>query len=496
MSLFSWVLLCLVLLLSGGLDANASDRSWLDIRTAHFRILTDVGEKRGVEVARRCEEMRRTFAFLMPQAAVSDPAPLVIFALRGEEEVDQLASRNKNVRHSGIFIAGNDVSFILLDATGDPWHTVFHEYAHELLHANSPSATETWFEEGFGEYFSTIESDGKTTKLGQVPLGELQFLREKGNLMRLADLTKVDPKSPIYNQPGTMQATFYAQSWLFVHYLFDRQLIGRAQDLFAMTGDGMPFEDAVPAAFGMSRQKLEDDLLSYAQGEQFRFFSLAVPDSGAEKIDVSKLSDVSVAALELEASWHSEMEHEKSDAASFADRYRLLLAKEPENADVLRGRGVMLMEAGDYQQSLSNLRQAVKEAPGEPRNHLALARLLDLLEGTKGTTNTLTSSAEQEAAAALALDPDYADAYFLQASALARRGELGKAGALMRKAVALSPRSDAYKLTMADFDLQLRDYSPANTLLHHLTRSSDPEIARKAESFLSISAKQMPAGAR
>jgi tetratricopeptide (TPR) repeat protein len=221
-----------------------------------------------------------------------------------------------------------------------------------------------------------------------------------------------------------------------------------------------------------------------------------VADSQAERIDVSKLSNVSAAALELEATWHSQREHEKDDVVSFANRYRLLLATEPGNADALRGLGVMLLEAGEYQQSLSHLQQAVKEAPGDPRNNLALARLLDLMEASRGTTADLASSAEQEAAAALALDPDYADAYFLQASALARHGQLEKAGALMRKAVALSPRTDAYKLTMADVDLQLRDYSPANVLLHRLTRSRDPEIARKAESFLSTSAKRASADAR
>ena len=42
---------------------------------------------------------------------------------------------------------------------------------------------------------------------------------------------------------------------------------------------------------------------------------------------------MSAAALELEACWHSQPRHEKNDAVSFANRYRLLLAKEPGNAD-------------------------------------------------------------------------------------------------------------------------------------------------------------------
>src|SRR5262249_55361430 len=154
---------------------------------------------------------------------------------KDQKEVDELApGQGTQGRHSGIFRPGVDRSFILLDASGDPWHTIFHEYAHQLLHANTSAAVQTWFEEGFAEYFSTLQAADKTTEVGEVPLAELQFLRQKGQLMRLADLVRVNQESAIYNQSGVAQAVFYAQSWLLVHYLFDHQQINNTQAFFSM----------------------------------------------------------------------------------------------------------------------------------------------------------------------------------------------------------------------------------------------------------------------
>ena len=492
MPLFRRVLLSPVVLLLAITHARASDHTWRDVRSAHFRVITDAGESRGVEVVRRCEQMREAFSILMPQARVDDPAPLLILALHGEQEVDEITATQRSSRHSGVFIPGNDANFILFDATGNPWHTLFHEYAHELLHNNSSSATQTWFEEGFAEYFSTLEPHEKTVELGRVPLGELQFLREKGKLMRLSELARVNQNSEIYNQNGPMQATFYAQSWLLVHYLFDRQLIGRAQTLFSMTGDGMPFEDAVPAALGKTRQQLEDELLSYAQGEQFRFFSLpwvAEP----EKVEVKSLSEVTALALKLEARQRCSYEHVKETAASFSAEYRRLLEQEPDNPDALRALGVALMNSGNYRESLHCLQKAVELDSHDARNHDALARLLNRMETSTAQLGEITATAEQQAQAALDLDPQYADALFIAGSAHARSGQLENAIALIRKASALSPRAEAYKLALADAEMKQRNYAPAVALLHQLSKSHDPEIAREAESFLSANTPQTAA---
>src|SRR5579859_4809658 len=113
-------ILCVALLISScALPAHSSGKHWFEIRSSHFRVVTDLSTKRGVEVARRCEQMRAAFALLMNRARTHDPAPLLIFALDGQKEIDEFAGDRTGGKHAGLFLPGTDESFILVDASGD-----------------------------------------------------------------------------------------------------------------------------------------------------------------------------------------------------------------------------------------------------------------------------------------------------------------------------------------------------------------------------------------
>src|SRR5215469_4406566 len=117
------------LLLVTGVANSFAERRWIEVRTAHFSVVSDVGEKRTSEIARRCEQLRAAFSILMNRATTNDPAPLLIFALNGEKEVAELAGeKNRNSTHAGLFLSRADRNFILIDASDDPWAPALHEY--------------------------------------------------------------------------------------------------------------------------------------------------------------------------------------------------------------------------------------------------------------------------------------------------------------------------------------------------------------------------------
>lgn len=470
------------------LPAHSSDKHWFEIRSAHFRVVTDVSAKRGVEVARRCEQMRAAFALLMNRAKTHDPAPLLILALNGQKEVDEFGSETSRGKHAGLFLPSTDESFILVDASGDPWHAVYHEYAHELLNANTSTAVQTWFDEGFAEYFSTLEPGPKGTRLGMVPLPELQFLRQNGKLMRLADLTAVRQESQAYSQNGPAQAMFYAESWLLVHYLFDHQLISRVEPFFALMASGKSIEDASKVEFGMSPARLETDLLEYAKGERFRYFSLPGTDALFETT-VTELSVGTAQALAADVRWHTKSQHAKEDGAAYAAELRVFLQKEPGNPVILRQLGMVLVQQGKNDEAVDVLRVAVNAGPAEVLNHYALALALFTDVG-KPSSAPPTSTLDRELAACAQLDPDFADVYRLQALALWQQGLLDQATAVMRKAFVLAPRSEIYELGLADLELKKHDYEPAVALLHELKSSHNPDVAKQAEYFLSQEVEQ------
>lgn len=483
--------LCL-LSATGLVHAAFAEKRWVEVHTAHFSVISDIGKKRASELAGRCEELRAAFSSLMERATTNDPAPLVIFALNGENEVGELSgSADRKSKHAGFFLSRADENFILIDAAGNPWPAAFHEYTHELLNANTSSNVQTWFDEGVAEYLSTLESNKGRAEIGKVPLGEMEFLRHHGKLLRLADLIRVNRNSDIYNRPGPMQEMFYAQSWLLVHYLFNNQLIGRVQPFFDFLAGGMPLDEASQKAFNMSSAQLEDDLLAYGKGEKFRYLSRPAvrEDTSNRAASTRPLSDAMVAALEADLRWHAKIVHSNDEIVQYAAEFKSILSREPANTFALRGMGLALLEQKDYEGASAYLHQAIDSNPHDAGSHRALSILLGALEAA-GRPSTGPSSSYSEAEICARLSPRFADAYRLMGFSLMRQGEFDQAEIMMRKAVSLSPRSEVYRLNLAGIELKKQEYAPALALLQELKNSDSPEIARQAEYFLTANVEK------
>src|SRR5581483_4566359 len=109
----------------------------------------------------------------------------------------------KLLADAGIFLPGHDEDFLFLDL-GDSgcWQALFHEYAHAILDANTSPNVQLWFEEGFGQYFSSLRVERGQADIGLPPLDALGFLRAHHELITVRDLFRVTRDMPIYNQPG------------------------------------------------------------------------------------------------------------------------------------------------------------------------------------------------------------------------------------------------------------------------------------------------------
>src|SRR5438105_13525711 len=182
---------------------HAGEAQWVEVRSPNFSVVTDAGEKRGRDVALHFEQMRGVFGTLMQKAKVNLPIPLQIVAFRNTKELRQFAPlwHGKPTEVAGLFQPGPDREFILLDMSAeDPWTVVFHEYAHQLMNGNITGETQPWFDEGFAEYFSTIEVDEKHAKLGlEPPPGEWGILQQY-SLLKVSDLFGVQHNSKAYTE--------------------------------------------------------------------------------------------------------------------------------------------------------------------------------------------------------------------------------------------------------------------------------------------------------
>src|SRR5882724_10623292 len=151
----------------------AGDPQWVEVRSPNFSVITDAGDKRGRDVALHFEQMRSVFGTLMTKANVNLSVPLQIVAFHSTKQMRQIAPmfNGKPTEMAGMFQFRDDRSFIMLDMSVDnPWTVVFHEYAHQLMNGALTARVDPWFEEGFAEYFSSIEVDGKEARVGKIPV--------------------------------------------------------------------------------------------------------------------------------------------------------------------------------------------------------------------------------------------------------------------------------------------------------------------------------------
>jgi hypothetical protein len=180
----------------------ADNSKWVEVKSPHFSVMTDAGDKRGRDVAMRFEQMRSVYGALMTKSKVNLSVPLQIVAFRNSKEFRDFVPlwQGKPEHVAGLFQPGQDRCFIMLDlSTENPWQVVFHEYAHQLMNANLNIAVEPWFEEGFAEYFSTIEVDDKQARVGKPSENAYRVLQEMRR-MKIADLFRVQHNSPAYNE--------------------------------------------------------------------------------------------------------------------------------------------------------------------------------------------------------------------------------------------------------------------------------------------------------
>lgn len=234
----AFTLLALLVLFLSQPSVIASEPQWIEVRSPNFDVITDAGERRGRDAALRFEQMRSVFGALMTRAKVSIPVPLQIVAFRNTKEMRQVAPlfHGKPTQLAGLFQGGSDRSFIMLDmSVEDPWTTVFHEYAHQLMNGNLQTESDPWFEEGFAEYFSSIEVDGKEARVGKVRHEDYLILQQVG-LMKIADLFKVQHYSETYNENGNSRTTFYVESGMLLHYIYDNQLLPKVAAYFELKG--------------------------------------------------------------------------------------------------------------------------------------------------------------------------------------------------------------------------------------------------------------------
>ena len=467
----------LALALSALPAAFAGDAQWIEVKSPHFSVVTDAGEKRGRETAMRFEQMRAVFGALLTKANVNIPVPLQIVAFRNAKEFRQFVPlwNGKPVQLAGLFQGGSDRSFIMLDmSTENPWSVVFHEYAHQLMNGVLTARVDPWFEEGFAEYFSSIEVDSKEARVGKIPEDEYRVLQQN-SMMKVADLFRIQQNSSTYNESGSHRTVFYAESGMVVHYLYDNSLIPKLSTYFDLKRDkNLPVENAIQQSFGMSASDFDKALRNYLNSGRYRYYPMPTPSNiVSSQYVVQPLSPADSGAVLADIHLHSRDYQEKAIA-----EFEEILKAEPNNAAACRGLGYAYLQKQAFTQAAEYFKRAAQADSRDPRVHYYLALLMSRESGFTDPSDLTEMIRHLDTA--IALDPNFADPYSLLALAQASAGDPATGLITMQKAISLSPRNENYQFNLAQIYMNNRQPDAAIAILRVLARSESPELAARA----------------
>jgi tetratricopeptide (TPR) repeat protein len=514
------LLLCLScpILFAASKRPDDKEPHWIRASSDHFSVLTDADMKKGREVVVRMEQMRAVFGQLLLKNKLKMPEPLEIIALRTDKEYAQIAPLRgaQPLAAPGFFLPGEDRNYIVLNLFEDEsWRAVTHQYAHLLLNYNYPP-TQPWFDEGVAEYFSPVRVDNTQVEIGGDP--ELGSVRHSdiGGPVRPTDPAKsltellsapvwlavpdlfTEKHSTADFHEGGHHSLYYAQSWITVHYLLNKNKLPETGTYFDLVeNQKLPVAQAIQQAYGMTVAQFDQAIRDYfktlkplflaldaskqqsesAEGQSFHFPSpIQADDIG------TSVKDIPFAEGEALVAEMAVRIPERRDAAVI--RLNALVSNlKLETLTAHRALAWDHIQRKEFAAGTEELNQAMQIDPKDPWTRYELALLTYHAAQSDGHLQGLPNLM-QDLQIVLDWDPDFAEAYNMLAMARLEGGGAHSALAAMQPAIKLNPRSETYLLNMASIEIAAKQWDAATALLEHLKTSENPQIAHTAQKNL------------
>ena len=464
---------------------SRAENEWLEVRSPNFSVITDAGEKRGREIAQRFEQMRYVFGTLVHRAKINVPAPLQIIGFRNGKGFREFSPlwKGKPVRAAGLFISGEDRNYILLDLSSfDPYAAVYHEYGHLLLNGNYPLA-QPWFDEGFAEYFRSIKIMGKRAQVGGVPEGTWDVL-SSARFFSIQDLFSIGQDSKVYNEDGDHRSMFYAQSWLVVHYLFDKSRMPQGGVYFDLVkNQRMPVAQAIEKAFGITPKQFDKEVEQYYRGRTLQAFSMDMPAVESKMYESKKLKLPDLQAILADVHLHTPDYLEKA-----VREFEAVLNTTPNHAASHRGLGYAYLRKNDFTRAAEHFRRAAALDSGDARVHYYSALLMNREALSEDGRIDKPNDMMIHLRRAIQIDPELADAYHLLAYLQLTHGSPNEAMESIKAALQRSPRNESYYSTLGQIFMAQRKWDEATQVFKRLEASENPGLAQNARTNIRLAA--------
>jgi tetratricopeptide (TPR) repeat protein len=208
-----------VFLVSAGRAAD----TWVEVKCPHFTVESNAGDKEARKICDQFELFRVTFHNAFSSLRTDPGQALTIIAAKNENTMQEFLPEEYqdkvHIHHAGLYQSGLEKHYVVLrlNMEGErPYHTLYHEYTHALLHLNFAELP-LWLDEGLAEYLGNASLGHQEVRIGLIDSSHLYILQQNKRLP-IETLLAVDHSSPYYNEQNRA-SVFYAESWALVHYL-------------------------------------------------------------------------------------------------------------------------------------------------------------------------------------------------------------------------------------------------------------------------------------
>jgi Tfp pilus assembly protein PilF len=461
----------------GAVAMLGADTGWTRATTPHFVVSGDAPAAAVGQLAARLESLRGVLLDAIPRVNDRSLQPAFVVVFGSDRALAPFQPAGVTVGGFAL-LEPHMPGIVLRSNRGDPrddaFRTVVHEYVHVL--ADEPWLP-LWLIEGLADYYSvtTLSRDRRRASVGdRIPEHVAQAQRWWVPLRQVLDRPRT---SPLANDDSSL--SFYAESWLLVHYLMRAtpekgSQLARFIDLLSTgTAEDSAFEQAIgtPAKVETSLRRYLGNSILY--GEERR----AGPDGPAEAPKPRPMT-----AAEVDATVGRLLFHLRRDDEADA-RLNAALGADETLAEGMVTLGALRLRQGRRAEALAWFRRALAQDPTLLLAAYHQGRMA--LEGHPPVRD-LTFDA-----AYAALSRASEGRGWLPAESLAtlgtlagRVGQLGEAERLLRQAAERSPVQTGTRLELANVCLRVEKFQEARVLLSGLAAGADPVVAQTAQRCL------------
>lgn len=476
-------------LLSLATTASAGDKPWTEVRSAHFRVLTDGTQSDGREVALQFEQMRFVLSDSYPSFRLEGGAPLVVLAPRDEQTAKMLlpfAWKMKGAKPAGEFFHAweREYALVRIDALSrGQLEVVYHEYTHSVLHLNMRWIP-TWLDEGLAQYYGFTRFQNHKIFVGAPPP---PYQMPGDSLIPVETLIGVNQASPYYHEESKVHL-FYAESWALVHFMMfgpdmDR---GRRLNQFAtLLQQGMEQKQAFQQAFG-SFADIDKALYKYL--ETFAFKAGVVPNPPQIDEKSFAVRTLSMAETNAELAAFYLWTRNPADARPHAEQ---ALKDDPKLGAAHEITGYIDFADGKDADALNEFTQANALDPTLALSLFAKTMMSPIASSSAPADEDALMSALVKV---VSLNRQFAPAYVQLAKLALRRDDLPSALGLANKAEQLEPARAGYHLLTGRILLRMGKGAEAAAHARFVAeRWQGPDRDEALELWDAVPAPQRPA---